>query len=281
MASQLLPTTNGDDLPIVPMTEGQRYIFDVKGWICLPGLLSDDELGAVLEHQHKLMEEPESLPPEERNSVGGPSQVMLDHPVLAGVLNEIVSHQGLASEDCYGFRFERTRTERRPFGNDNFGAHGGSGYFNLCGDSHLYQMLPGKIHAGLTRVVWELNEVGPGDGVTMFIPGSHKAAFERPDEVSGRDSPLWETYTCPPGSVVVFTEGLCHTGSTWTNRERDRLCLFSLYNTVNCRWGRSSVPPEVVAAMPPKRRTLFRDVWVARGKPINHNLYFDDKNFAA
>ena len=169
MASQLLPTTNGDGLPIVPMSEAQRYIFDLKGWICLPGLLSDDELGTVLEHQHKLMEEPESLPPEERNSVGGPSQVMLDHPVLAGVLNEIVSHQGLASEDCYGFRFERTRTERRPFGHDKFVAHGGGGYFNLCGNSHLYQMLPGKIHAGLTRVVWELNEVGPGDGVTMFI----------------------------------------------------------------------------------------------------------------
>ena len=84
MASQLLPTTNGDGVPIVPMSEAQRYIFDLKGWICLPGLLSDDELGTVLEHQHKLMEEPESLPPEERNSVGGPSQVMLDHPVSRG-----------------------------------------------------------------------------------------------------------------------------------------------------------------------------------------------------
>ena len=281
MDNQLLPTTNADGLPIVPMTEAQRYTFDVKGWICLPGLLSEDELGAILEHQHKVLTERESLPPEERNCVGGPSQILLDHPVLAGILNEIVSHQRLASEECYGFRFERSRTERRPFGNDNFHAHGGSGYFNLIGNSHLYQMLPGKIHAGLTRVVWELNEVGPGDGVTMFISGSHKAAFERPEEVSGRDGALWETYTCPPGSLVIFTEALCHTGTTWTNKERDRLSMFSLYNTINCRWGRGSVPREVVAAMPPKRQTLFRDVWAARGKPMDANLYYDEQNFAA
>ena len=102
MDNQLLPTTNADGLPIVPMTEAQRYTFDVKGWICLPGLLSEDALGAILEHQHKVLTERESLPPEERNCVGGPSQILLDHPVLAGILNEIVSHQGLASEECYG-----------------------------------------------------------------------------------------------------------------------------------------------------------------------------------
>ena len=281
MDNQLLPATNGDGQPIVPMADAQKYIFDVKGWLCLPALLSEDELAAILEHQHKFLTEPESLQPEERNSVGGPSQILLDHPVLAGILNEIVSCQQLATEDCYGFRFERTRTERRPFGHDKFKAHGGSGYFNFCGSSHLYQMVPGKVHSGLTRVVWELNEVGPGDGVTSFISGSHKAAFQRPDEVSGRDGPLWETYTCPPGSVALFTEGLCHTGTTWTNKERDRLSLFSLYNTVNSRWGRSSVPREVVAAMPPKRQTLFRDVWVARGKSRDANNYYDEENFAA
>ena len=26
------------------------------------------------------------------------------------------------------------------------------------------------------------------------------------------DSPLFETYSCPPGSVIIFTENLCHSG---------------------------------------------------------------------
>ena len=51
-------------------------------------------------------------------------------------------------------------------------------------------------------------------------------------------------------------------------------------HTVNCRWGRCSVPGEVVAAMPPTRQPLFRDVWAARGRP-DKNLYYDEENFAA
>ena len=38
------------------------------------------------------------------------------------------------------------------------------------GNSHIYQMQPGRIHSGLTRVVWELNEVQEGDGGTLFYP---------------------------------------------------------------------------------------------------------------
>ena len=278
--SDLLPTTNADGLPVVPMSEEHKYLFDLKGWLCLPGLLTDDQVEEIREHQMKFRFEPESLPVEERNSMGGPSQILLDHPVIVGILNEIVSHQRLASEECYGFRFERTRTDYREAGRDNFKPHGGGGYFNFCGNSHLYQMLPGKVHSGLTRVVWEINEIGPGDGGTQLLTGSHKAAFPRPASLSGRESEVWDTYTCPAGSVMIFTEALCHTGTLWTNKDRPRLSLFNLYNTVNSKWGMCSVPQEVIAAMPPKRQTLFRGAWVGAGDKMKNNMYYDEANYA-
>jgi hypothetical protein len=40
MDPKMLPTTNADGLPVVPMTEEQKYLFDLKGLIALPGLLS-------------------------------------------------------------------------------------------------------------------------------------------------------------------------------------------------------------------------------------------------
>ena len=280
MENGQLPQTNADGAPIVPMTAAQKYLFDLRGWICLPSLLTSEELDPILEHQWRFLKEPESLPAEERNSIGGPSQVLLDHPVIVGILNEVVSFPGLADEDCYGFRFERTRTDHRAYGHENFRVHGGGGYFNFCGNSHLYQMLPGKIHAGLTRVVWELNEVRSGDG-THLISGSHKTAFERADELCGPDSDLWQTYACPPGSVLIFTEAICHTGVTWTNKDWDRLSLFHLYNTVNCRWGGHTVPPEVIAAMPEKRQSLFRGVFVSHGpNGMRSNLKYDPANYA-
>ena len=193
MSAQLLPTTNGDGLAVVPMSDAQKYLFDVKGWIALPNLLSDEQLEAVRAHQMKFLYERDALPPDERDNHGGPSQILLDHPIVVGVLNEILSHQALATEECYGFRYDHTYTSHRKAGNDNFGPHGGGGYFNFRGNSHIYQMQPGRIHSGLTRVVWELNEVGEGDGGTLFLSGSHKAAFPRPEEWSSRDGPAFVT----------------------------------------------------------------------------------------
>jgi len=272
----LLPTTNADNLPVVPMTDEQKYVFDLKGWICLPGLLTEAQLGPIREHQRKFLYERDTLPLHERDNHGGPSQVMLDHPVVVGVLNELISHQGIASEECYGFRFDHTYTSHRKAGHDNWNPHGGGGVFNFAVHSHIYQMVPGKVHAGLVRVVWELNEVADGDGGTLLLSGSHKTAFKRPP--LERDSKLWETYTCPPGSAMIFTEALCHSGTRWNNEQRDRLCLFTCYNTVASKWGKGVPRREVIEAMPPKRRTLFRGAWVGMGEGQGSNKYYDAAN---
>ena len=277
---ELLPTTNADGRDVVPMTGAQKYLFDLKGFIALPALLSEEELVLIRAHQHKFLYERESLPPDEHDNHGGPSQILLDHPAVVGVLNEVLSHQALASEDCYGFRYDHTYTSHRQAGHDNFGPHGGGGYFNFRGNSHIYQMQQGKVHSGLTRVVWELNEVGDGDGGTLFLPGSHKAAFSRPEELSERDSSLWESYICPAGSAVIFTEALCHSGTRWTNQQWDRLTLFTCYDTVNSKWGKGCPAPEVVASFPEKRRTLFRGVWHGMSDVPGINKYYEAANQA-
>ena len=278
MDKQLLPTTNGDGQSIIPMSEEQKYLFDLKGWIALPGLLNQEQLGPVRQHQMKFLYQRDSLPPEQRDNHGGLSQILLDHPVVAGVLNEIISHQALASEDCYGFRFDHTYTSHRKAGHDNFSPHGGGGFFNFSGNSHIYQMQKGKIHAGLIRVVWELNEVEIGDGGTLFLSGSHKSAFPRPQSLSERESPLWETYACPAGSAVIFTEALCHSGTKWVNPDRDRLSLFTCYNTVNAKWGKACPPPEVIQSLSAKRQTLFRGVWHGMTEVPQINKYYDEAN---
>ena len=139
-------------------------------------------------------------------------------------------------------------------------------------------MQKGQIHAGLIRVVWELNEVEIGDGGTLFLSGSHKSAFPRPQSLSERESPLWETYACPAGSAVIFTEALCHSGTKWVNPDRDRLSLFTCYNTVNAKWGKACPPPEVIQSLPAKRQTLFRGVWHGMTEVPQINKYYDEAN---
>ena len=108
-----------------------------------------------------------------------------------------------------------------------FSPHNGSGAWRLPGVGHSYSSLPGKAHAGLCRAVWELNPVDEGDGGTIFITGSHKANFDSPADAASADSELWSTYSCPAGSLILFTEATSHSGVPWTNMERDRVAVFS------------------------------------------------------
>ena len=49
---------------------------------------------------------------------------------------------------------------------------------------------------------------------------------------------------------------------------------------VMAQYHRNNLPREVIAAMPPKRQTLFRGVWGHGGQP-SANVYYDaDTNFA-
>ena len=64
----------------------------------------------------------------------------------------------------------------------------------------------GRVHSGLTRVVWELNPVTKTSGGTRFFTGSHKSAYIRPAELNTPDSGAFDTYECPAGSAIIFTE---------------------------------------------------------------------------
>lgn len=254
---------NADSLPAVDPTEEQKYIFDTQGWVAIPGVLDDGDVKEMRNFAYQLAKDPESLPDHERSPVGGPLQRLTDHPLVVGFMNEFVAYEPLASDSGYGFRQEGCFLTIRPWGRGNkqFGPHGGSGMFNFPGNHHTYHTRPGKVNSGLTRVVWELNEVFEGDGGTLFLSGSHKAAFDRPTSTNREDSPLWDTYSCPAGSVLFFTEAITHSGVVWKSKQRERCAVFNCYNTIGSRWHSWSPPDAVLEVMPQKRQTLYRDVW--------------------
>ena len=256
----LLPERNADGRPIVELTEEQRYLLDTKGWLLIPGVLTEAETAEMRDFCYRLRRDPESIPLSERSSAGGPLQRLIDHPVVVGFMNAFVAHPVLATAHGYGFRLESTFLTIRSKGANNFSPHGGSGLFTFPGNSHTYSCYPGAANSGLTRAVWELNPVEKGDGGTLFLTGSHKAAFPPPASIQDPDSPLWETYRCPAGSLLFFTEALTHSGAEWKNPDVERVAIFNCYNTINAKWHAWNPHPELLAAMPPLRQSLFRSV---------------------
>lgn len=276
--------TNADGKPIVELSPAQKYAFDLRGWLLVPGVLPEEEIVPMRDHIKQLHTDPDSIPEKDRSSIGGPCEGLLDHPIVVGFMNEFVYNPfsdgektgPLGNQECYGFRMDSSHSQYRMSKDErpdipNKGAfvpHNGSGMMRLPGDHHTYHAFPGQAKSILTRAVWELNAVKKGKGGTIFISGSHKAAFTAPEEaISDIGSSFWETYDCPAGSVIFFTEGVTHSPSIWTDASAPRVAVFNLYNMVGCRWSRWSDDhphPELLAQMPSQRQTLFRPVYVNR-----------------
>ena len=255
-----LPLKNSEGAPAFELTEEQKYLFDTRGWALFPGVLKESELAEMRDFCYRLQKDSKSLEPKDRSSIGGPLLSLIDHPAILGFMNEFVADPHAWSENGYGFRLENSFLTIRREGDTNFSPHGGSGILSHGYNSHLYRQSHGSVYSGLTRAVWELNPVKRGCGGTKFLTGSHKAAFDAPASSQNEDSPLWEDYECPAGSLLFFTEAITHTGSKWTDSEFDRIAIFNCYNSIGSRWHQWQPSPEALDSMSPLRRSLFRAV---------------------
>ena len=268
-----------------PMTPEQKFFFDLRGWIVLPAVLVPKEIEEMKAEVYDGA----------RNSYQGKLQNLLDHPAIVGILSEILSEQSFIKNDCYSFRCEGSFTTVRPPGWSKL-ERGDMGLPHVVrppqqANAMRYQVAGNKIFAGLTRVVWELEEVKKGQGGTSFLNGSHKAHFNYggPDDFRPNisDSPweeqmrdAMEDYSCPAGSVLIFTESLLHAANDWTNPDNARCAVFNCYNSVWAQWHRLNLSHEQIETMPAKRQSLFRGTWAIGGGPTgNHQYSLDNRTF--
>jgi hypothetical protein len=222
------------------MSDYERFRFDLKGFIVIPSVLTAAETDAVRSHVEAYSRNPESLPPHLRAPMAGPGEFLLDHPRVMGVLAALLDPNPRSVRMESVFCSLRSTCSTK----EEWGPHAGA---NIL-PSFNYKNESGRIYAGMTRcvraiadrgssqplnsgipltdhapgrlcrsIVWELNEVVHGKGGTCLMPGSHKASERFHPDGDKIDSGLWETYGCPPGSLVVFTEAVRHTGSNWTH----------------------------------------------------------------
>ena len=147
----------------IPMTEEQKFFFDIRGWILLPGVLSEEEIGTMKAEAYGVETVQNSQSTNPKQSFQGSLQALLDHPAIVGVLSEILSEEPFLSDDYYAFRCENSFITIRPPGWSKQERRDG-GLPHVVrppqqANAMRYQAAGGKIFAGLTRVVWELEEV--------------------------------------------------------------------------------------------------------------------------
>lgn len=129
----------------------------------------------------------------------------------------------------------------------------------------------GKFRCGLLTVIVALHDIGPGDGATMVIPGSHKSNLAHP--LSG-DYVAGDRMDALPGAVevhmqagdaLVFTDALMHGGSSRTSTHGERRVVIVRYGP---SWGSSRFgytwSDDLLTRVTPAQRRILQPV-----EPVN------------
>jgi len=96
-----------------------------------------------------------------------------------------------------------------------------------------YRFVNGKFRCGQVNILLALTDVGPGDGPTMIMPGSHKANFPHPDMLKPWDElgqmdrmeGAVEAYL-EKGDALLFVDALSHGSATRTNPGERRVVIY-------------------------------------------------------
>lgn len=253
-------TENGRAADAVPAGPSalDNYLFDLRGYVILRKALSDDQLVRLNAAYDDF---PMDLTPwdwwghvqrsdsgdsakgyELENIIEGGSifEEMIDHPAW---INHMYHWCG--EEDSYveGLFIDETFASIRRSGGF-FGIHSG-GYRGAMRGQYRYSN--GAFRCGQVNALMALTDIGPGDGGTMVIPGSHKSNFPHP-QVSGPDADGARDRVQSPmddiegaievhldaGDVLLFCDGIAHGASERTTVEGERRVLIYRYGP---SWG--------------------------------------------
>ncbi len=255
------------------MTDHERYLFDLHGFLVVENALTPEEVVACNEALDRHGDLIRPRPPEQSLSGSAaalrgeqgrleitrnlltlekpwcePFRCLLAHPRIVPYLNELIGA---------GFRLDHgPGLIGAVQGTEGHVLHGGGEPYD---PSQYYLHKNGRMYNGLTVVAWQLTDVKAGDGGFCCVPGSHKANYPCPS-VLKRLEAYQECIVqpvAPAGAAVLFTEALTHGTLPWRGAGERRSILFK-YSPGFQAWG-AGYPPldELLADLSPEARLVM------------------------
>ncbi len=252
----------------VKLTKAQRFQFDAHGFVLLENVLTEEEVQTCRDALYRIKDDPEV----EAKGVYRRSQDCLTlmgnlvaydpallnyatHPKLVPLVEEVVggSIRLEESEAIINHRNpEDTDEELSTRRTHPTGFHRGTTPTWGC-----YQEKD-RFHCVFVKTLAYLTDVGPDDGGTSFIPGSHRMTWAKEEmiEAATDDPALIHQVEAPAGSVLLFPESLIHS-TTKIKSDRERVILVSGYTPPMLReWPGNEVDPAFVETLPEEIRPL-------------------------
>jgi hypothetical protein len=261
-------------------TEIERYLFDLRGYLVLKGALSRAELAAcnaTLDevqdfvgtgwhgnvHLHHDPKGQEGLLLQQVYEAGPVWESLLDHPAWYDKAVHFIGSDDPENFDGnHGPAFvdECFASVRRP--GEAVRLHSG-GHVRTIRTQFRYHN--GRFHCGQINALMALNDIGPGDGATMLIPGSHKANLPHPQtvpvslrhehrSVDGIEGAI-EVHL-DAGDVLLFVDAIMHGSARRVTPGQRRIAVYRYGPS----WGSFRLPfrpsEALLERLTPRRRQL-------------------------
>ena len=255
----------------------EDYLFDLRGYLILENavdLAHVGELNAVLDNFPDLeyqqwhgnvqrFDNNGNAGIELQNIVEGgePFERLIDHPSWLSHLRHYCGEegtyvQGLFIDECFA-------SIRRTGGFFPIHSGGQDGVVR-----NQFRVVNGQFRCGQVNILLALTDIGPGDGGTVIVPGSHKSNFMHPEVHPDWQGRLAEvpTYTgaievhLKKGDALLFVDALMHGASARTNPGERRVCIFRYGPT----WGSTRYgyrySQALLDRLTPERRAILEPI---------------------
>jgi ectoine hydroxylase-related dioxygenase (phytanoyl-CoA dioxygenase family) len=254
------------------------YLFDLRGYLILKNAIDPDlidDLNRALD-QFPPLEYQQwhgNVQRSDNNGVAGlelqniveggePFEQLIDHPgwiaLIRRYCGEVDSYvEGLFIDECFA-------SLRRTGG--YFPVHSG-GYRGAVRGQYRYK--DGVFRCGQVNILLALTEIGPGDGGTMVIPGSHKSNLPHPETngswTGGKVSTMDDMEGAIEvhlgrGDALLFCDGLAHGASSRTNPGERRVVIYRY----GVSWGNTrhgyEYSEELLSRLTPERRKILQPI---------------------
>jgi hypothetical protein len=255
--------------PFPALTPEQRYYLDVYGYVVVPNTLTADEVGTLKDVLQKLKRDLKALP--DGGRVNGATMrgdrayhhylvsiieahpaitAYCTHPRLVAMAEELIGGEARICEVGAIINSKNPKTCNEA---PNYGLHNGT---DIPFGSHIKN---GLYHCNFVKTLTNLTDLGPDDGGTVVIPGSHKIDAPMGDVIKTayKDPRLIHQVIAPAGSTLLFSETLIHgTGQIRSDNERT-IIICGYASSTFPYWDDGKMSDEFLARIPECQKTLF------------------------
>ena len=247
------------------MTPEQRYLFDVFGYLLIENALTPEELNTCQDATDRYINTPEDeLPPgfeiDGKRHLHGFAfdpclEALTRHPSIWPIIKELTNNKPRL--------ISGTLQVDRPGEEAVGGLHCAREGFGW--ESTRYETHHGHIFCDDLIVFPYMDTVYPGDGGLIVLPGSHKAAFPRPEGLFNNGlmhtvddlAPGVVNVTPKAGDIIITTEMMTHGILEWQPKDRIRRMLVLRYKTQFAGLVQP-YPDEIVARLSPETLELIQ-----------------------